>query len=97
MFLGASSDLLASCSCCGEGVVEIKCPYTCKNVSPLINPPSFLEVVNGAMKLKTSHPYYAQVQGQMGVTGRKWCDLSFFQKKDISYNEFHLIRRIGFR
>ena len=66
MFLGGSPDLLASCSCCGDGVVELKCPNACKNVSPLTNPPSFLEV----MKLKTSHPYYAQVQGQMGVTGK---------------------------
>ena len=81
MFLGASPDLLASCSCCGEGFVEIKCSYTCKNVFPLINPPSFLEVVNGAMKLKTSHPYYPQVQGQTGVTGRKWCDFFVFSEK----------------
>ena len=30
-FMGASPDGLVSCSCCGNGVLEIKCPYTCKN------------------------------------------------------------------
>ena len=30
-FMGASPDGLVSCSCCGNGVVEIKCPYTCKD------------------------------------------------------------------
>ena len=93
-FWGASPDLLASCSCCREGVMEIKCPYICRGVSTLIKPPSFLEV-NNAMRLKTSRSYYAQIQGPMGVTGRKWCDFLLFQKKDIFY-EFYLIKRIGF-
>ena len=26
--LGASPDGLTSCSCCGKGIVEIKCPYS---------------------------------------------------------------------
>jgi hypothetical protein len=25
-------------------------------------------------KLKKNHEYYDQVQGQMGLTGTKWCD-----------------------
>ena len=47
---GALPDSLAPCSCWWDGVVEIKCPYTCKDVSPLIIPLLFLEVVNVAMK-----------------------------------------------
>ena len=93
---GASPDLLASCSCCWEGAMEIKCPYICKDVSPFIVPPSFLQVVNVAIKHKPADPYYAQVPRQMSFTGRKSLRLfCFFQKKDI-FHEFHLISRIGF-
>ena len=29
-FIGASPDGVVHCSCCGTGVLEIKCPYSCK-------------------------------------------------------------------
>ena len=29
-FLGASPNALVECSCCGEGVLEIKCPFKYK-------------------------------------------------------------------
>lgn len=33
-YLGASPDLLIECSCCGKGVLEIKCPYSIANEIP---------------------------------------------------------------
>lgn len=30
------------------------------------------------------HPYYAQIQGQMGISGAEWCDFVIFTKKGIS-------------
>ena len=33
--MGASSDGTVSCECCGFGVVEEKCPYSCKDKSIL--------------------------------------------------------------
>ena len=30
--MGESPDGLVNCSYCGSGVVEIKCPYTCKDI-----------------------------------------------------------------
>ena len=30
-FLGASPDAVVSCSCCGKGVLESKCPYSIAN------------------------------------------------------------------
>jgi len=33
-FLGASSDALIECSCCGQGIVEIKCPYSGQGTRP---------------------------------------------------------------
>ena len=32
-FLGASPDGIINCTCCGMGVLEIKCPFTCKDQS----------------------------------------------------------------
>ena len=31
--LGASPDGYVKCSCCGCGVIEIKCPFSCKDRS----------------------------------------------------------------
>lgn len=31
-FIGASPDGVVQCSCCGTGVLEIKCPYSCKEM-----------------------------------------------------------------
>jgi hypothetical protein len=33
--------------------------------------------------LKKSHPYYAQVQGQLLVTGTEFCDFVLFTKHDL--------------
>lgn len=30
------------------------------------------------VELKHTHPYYAQIQGQLAVTERKWCDFVIF-------------------
>ena len=30
-FIGASHDGIISCSCCGKGVVEVKCPFSCRD------------------------------------------------------------------
>lgn len=36
-FVGASPDAVVSCSCCGEGILEIKCPYSIENQIPSEN------------------------------------------------------------
>ena len=92
MFLSASPDLLVSCSCCGEGLVEIKCPYTNREISPLSKPSTFLSAsaVDGRLRVETNHQYYTQMQGQLGVTGRSWCDIFVYSEKG------HFMQRIGF-
>ena len=34
-------------------------------------------------RLKRDHAYYAQVQGQMGVTGAQWCDFIVYTSKGM--------------
>ena len=44
------------------------------------DPNFYCHIVNGKPELKNYHPYYYQVQGQLGLTALKWCDFVFFQK-----------------
>ena len=60
-FLAATPDGITQCECCGNGVVEVKCPY-CKKDS---NPDTADGLVNGS--LKNDHQYYYQIQLQMFV------------------------------
>ncbi|XP_066930803.1 uncharacterized protein [Clytia hemisphaerica] len=70
-YISATPDLEFECPCCGKGVCEVKCPTSV----PLTRAPSWrtygkhLENRNGS-KLKTTSPYYFQIQGQMAVTNR---------------------------
>ncbi len=79
--LGSSPDGLLSCSCgrseCGEGVLEIKCPYTLRHVHPMEaakDKSFFCELVNNKVCLKKRHSYHYQVQGQMAICRRQYCD-----------------------
>ena len=35
-------------------------------------------------QLKRNHSYYCQVQGQMAITGRTWCDFVVYTTKGIA-------------
>lgn len=82
-FLGASSDgrVFDGDS---VGVLEIKCPYsiqgtqvTTMEVSEIVamGYPSFcLEDSLEGPRLKKSHKFYAQVQGEMAIMQLPWCD-----------------------
>jgi hypothetical protein len=80
-YLGASPDLLVSC-CCGEGLCEIKCPYSAIDQVPCAGTPGYLVTDDhGKTVLYKAHKYYAQIQGQMGVVHRPWCDLFVFTRR----------------
>ena len=75
------------------GLLEVKCPETKFLVTPLeaCSDLNFCcQNIDGKCKLKVTHPYYAQVQGQMGITGAEWCDFVVYTKKGIS------VQRIAF-
>ena len=70
---------LVSCDCCGLGCGEVKCPISVTNgdfQEYSLKASSFLENVNGVLKLKKSHNYYYHVQQQL---------FTFFDRK---YGEF---------
>lgn len=99
-FLGASPDGAVYDPSNTEqpfGFLEIKCPYSARNVTPTEacthhNFFCTLQTTEGIsqLMLRPSHPYYCQVQGQMAVGGRPWCDFIVYTTKAIS------VQRINF-
>ena len=77
----------------GFGLMEIKCPYTLRNLRPedaCRDPSFYCEIVEGKPRLKHKHDYYYQIQGQLGICGLAWCDFVVFFQKGI------IIERIKF-
>ena len=82
--LAASPDRIATID--GEElVIEVKCLSSCRTMSPrdafkLKQGESGFAfmLVNNGVSLKDKHPYYYQVQMQMGVTGLTQCHLIIF-------------------
>ena len=72
--LGASPDGMIKCSCCGKGILEIKCPYSVHDGVP--KDVYFL-------KETRQHQYYYQVQGQMGILEYSYCDFVVWTPHDI--------------
>ncbi len=94
-FLGASPDGVINCSCCGKGVLEIKCPYKHKQSSvaeAVLNDRSFF--VDQNMELKRSHRYFSQVQLQMLVVQVDYCDLCVYT--NVDFQIFRIRRDDGF-
>ena len=92
-FLGATPDgcVYSPSSTEPHGFLEVKCPYSQRDMMPLdaCAAPGFCCEVQQAsslgIKLRRTHQYYyAQVQGQMAVGNRKWCDFVIYTKRGIA-------------
>lgn len=95
-YVAASPDGLISCHQCGNGLLEIKNPYTYRlhTITKLATTSeSCLTKENGVLQLKRNHSYYTQVQVQMWATGFTWCD---FVVRTISKEENIFVERIPF-
>ena len=66
-FLGVSPDGRVMCKCCGEGLLEVKCPFKYREtrLSDAVKAEDFCMKQNYG--LKENHRYYTQVQLQMYV------------------------------
>ena len=87
-FLGASPDALINCTCCGQGIIEIKCPF-CASETSLQEAADrgkhfcLNELPDRKFQLRRDHGYYYQCQIQMFVTGRLFCDFVVWTPRDI--------------
>ena len=78
------------------GFLEVKCPYSHRDRTPAeaCGMPGFcchLETDSDGsqqIKLRRNHPYYAQIQGQMVVGDRPWCDFVIYTK-GLSIERIH--------
>ncbi|XP_013391521.1 uncharacterized protein LOC106159688 [Lingula anatina] len=85
-YLGATPDGLIGV----DGILEVKCPYKGRNMTVGTGPNfPFIECVSGAFRLKKTHKYYAQVQGQLFITKRSFCYFVVFTFKDLFVELIH--------
>ena len=66
--LGASPDGVTTCGCHGDGLVEIKCPFSARHTNSLSSQTCGFLTEAGFLDRK--HRYYTQVQGQLMITDR---------------------------
>ena len=93
-FLGASPDAVVHDPHSRDafGLAEVKCPFPCRSVTPFeaCSSPGFCSSLtsnsNGerTLQLRCSHIYFAQIQGQMAITERNWCDFIIYTEKGIN-------------
>ena len=72
-YLGASPDSFTQCECCGDGIIEIKCPFSVRDGKPedlVGRKGSFLNDAG----LNRRHKYHTQVQGQLEICRKTFCD-----------------------
>ena len=95
-YLGASTDGIVVCrsvdTCC-IGCFEIKCPYSIDgNITVEMSPQNIAEKfddfflkkgADGELHLPHSHRYYAQVQGELAITNKEWCDFVVFSNNEV--------------
>lgn len=78
-YLAAIRDMLVTCDCCGNGLLEFKSVLVpkCEICSCFCNCklPVCLYNCNNTLAVKKNHDYYCRVHGQMALTQRKWCDI----------------------
>ena len=70
------------------GFLEVKCPYSQRNFTPAdaCSSPGFCCSLDDShkLRLRQNHRYFAQVQGQMAVGQRAWCDFVIYTTKGLS-------------
>ena len=99
--LAATPDMEINCNCRGADLVEIKCPATLIGKIPSIeNYSKHIEKDGEKLKLKSTSPYYSQIQGQLAATGRLYCDLFVFPFQGnltirMKYNDLYWKRSLS--
>ena len=74
--MGVIPDALIDCYYCGDGCLEIKCPFTGREkfIFKLSGDYSFLIEETAITKLNFNDNYYYQIQCHLFVTTKNYCD-----------------------
>ena len=78
-FMRVSPDGILSCTCCGKGTLEIKCPYCHRGENLAVAASKdgkfcLQPSLDGSVHHDHSRAYYHQVQIQLFVSDVKYCD-----------------------
>ena len=93
--LGASPDgkIVDTSEVCKFGILEVKCSEEYKDFDPksvaFISKTSCIELIDHKLRLKKSHSYYDQIQMQLALTTKSWCDFVFFTLKGMVIDRVH--------
>ncbi len=80
--LGSSPDDMVRCTCCGKGLVEIKCPYKYRDgLQGSAEDRQFC--LDKYFNLKNSHPYYYQTQLHVFVSDVSYCDFVLWTRNEV--------------
>ena len=85
-WLGASPDGLVSHEGKLVGGVEIKCPYSKREMTiadACKSKTFFLKESDSGPQLKESHAYFYQCQGLMNIVGISWLDFVVYTEKEV--------------
>ena len=84
-FLGATPDDIVSCGCCEKGVLEIKCPYSCRETAFAKAGQHFLlkKDKDGQFHLDVKHSYYYQVQAQIKLCSADCYDFVVWREEEM--------------
>ena len=78
-YLSVTPDIEINCNCHGAGLVEVKCPATLiGKILSIENYNKHIEKDGDKLKLKSTSPYYSQMQEQLAATGRLYCNFFVF-------------------
>ena len=91
--LGATPDGVIECECCGTGLIEIKCPYKyrqCKLCDIADRNFCIQPNKHGKLNLPHDHPYYLQIQGQLTICHKPYCDFIVWTECDLFVERINL-------
>ncbi|CAN7995697.1 unnamed protein product [Ixodes hexagonus] len=83
-YLCASPDGLLN----DDGLLEAKCPYTAFRYDTIVETSKKHRIgvkicKKGCLCLPKTHPYYHQIQGQLHISNRVYCDLAVWSPTDF--------------
>lgn len=87
-FIAATPDSIVTSKCHGYGVLEIKCPYHCRDLPIRVaaqksNFPLIFDKETGIFAMRQSHNYYFQVQLQMYVAKAEFFIFAVYTNVDL--------------
>ena len=91
--IGASPDGLISCDCCGQSVVEIKCPFCARDskLDEVADKNFYLKKSDdNVLSLDRKHQYFYQVQTQLGVCKAESAYFVVWTEKDLHIEQICL-------